>query len=147
MFHKGLNKRSGPADQIAERVVGSESVLFPYPPALFINNAGNAKDWLVGWFGLNGPLRQYFSLYWTVSQRGRKKREKIDERTKVQTTPTRTYCKRNKPLPYCHPNQKDAPGTESLSSAFAPPDHPCMQKKNKTSQNFRTATEVYVTQY
>ena len=40
-------------------------------------------DWLVGWlvgFGLNGPLRQYFSLYWTISQRqsGRKKREMIE---------------------------------------------------------------------
>ena len=37
----------------------------------------------VGWLvvlGLNGPLRQYFSLYRAVSQRGRKKRELIDER-------------------------------------------------------------------
>ena len=25
------------------------------------------KDWLVGCFGLNGPLRQYFSLYQAVS--------------------------------------------------------------------------------
>ena len=25
--------------------------------------------WLVGCFGLNGPLRQYFSLYRAVSQR------------------------------------------------------------------------------
>ena len=32
-------------------------------------------DWLVGCFGLNGPLRQYFSLYWAVSQReGERKR-------------------------------------------------------------------------
>ena len=28
----------------------------------------------------------------------------IDERKNVQTTHTRTYCKRNKPLPYYHPN-------------------------------------------
>ena len=27
-----------------------------------------ALIWLVGWFGFNGPLRQYFSLYRTVSQ-------------------------------------------------------------------------------
>ena len=27
------------------------------------------KDWLVGCFGLNGPSRQYFSLYQAVSQR------------------------------------------------------------------------------
>ena len=25
--------------------------------------------WLVGCFGFNGPLRQYFSLYWAVSQK------------------------------------------------------------------------------
>ena len=41
---------------------------------------------MVGCFGLNGPLRQYFSLYQAVSQRGRKKREMIDERKNVQTT-------------------------------------------------------------
>ena len=27
------------------------------------------ERWLVGCFGLNGPLRQYFSLYRAVSQR------------------------------------------------------------------------------
>ena len=30
---------------------------------------GTVKDWLVGCCGLNGPLRQYFSLYRAVSQR------------------------------------------------------------------------------
>ena len=60
--------------------------------------------WLVSCFGFNGPLRQYFSLYWAVSQRVRKKREKIDERKNVQTTPTRTYCKCNRPLSYYYPN-------------------------------------------
>ena len=34
---------------------------------------------LVGSFMFNGPLRQYFSLYRAVSQRGRKKREVIEE--------------------------------------------------------------------
>ena len=57
--------------------------------------------WLVGCFGFNGPLRQYFTLYRAVSQR---EGERIDERKNVQTTPTRTYCKRNRPLPYCNPN-------------------------------------------
>ena len=28
----------------------------------------------------------------------------MDESKNVQTTPTRTYCKRNRPLPYYHPN-------------------------------------------
>ena len=39
---------------------------------------GYLAFWLVGCFVFNGPLRQYFSLYWAVSQRGRQKREKID---------------------------------------------------------------------
>ena len=34
---------------------------------------------LVGSFGFNGPLRQYFSLYRTVSQREGEKGERIDE--------------------------------------------------------------------
>ena len=64
--------------------------------------------WLVGCFGFNGPLRQYFSLYRTVSQRDRKReskrRERIDESKNDQTTPTSTYCKRSRPLPYCNLN-------------------------------------------
>ena len=104
------------------------------------------KDsWLVGCFGFNGPLRQYFSLYRAVSQREGERgekgqmrekmskqpppaptasatgpcptiiqisrtpppdhpRERIDESKNVQTTPTRTYCKCSRPLPYCNPN-------------------------------------------
>ena len=62
----------------------------------------------VGWlFGFNGPLRQYFSLYQAVSQREgeREKGEKrTDESKNVQTTSTRTYYKRSRPLPYCNPN-------------------------------------------
>ena len=60
--------------------------------------------WLVGCFGFNGPLRQYFSLYRAVSQREGERGERIDESKNVQTTPTRTYCKRNRPLPYCNQN-------------------------------------------
>ena len=48
---------------------------------------------------LTGPLKQYFSLYRAVSQRGRWRRENIEERKNVQTTPTRTYYKRSRPLP------------------------------------------------
>ena len=62
------------------------------------------EGWLVGCFGFNGPLRQYFSLYRAVSQREGERRERIDESKNVQTTPTRTYCKRNRPLPYCNQN-------------------------------------------
>ena len=48
----------------------------------------------------------------------------IDERKNVQTTPTRTYCKRSRSLPYSNPNKQDAPALEVFPSTFAPPDHP-----------------------
>ena len=35
----------------------------------------NGFGWLVG-FGLNGPLRQYFSLYRAVSQREKKRNDR-----------------------------------------------------------------------
>ena len=34
------------------------------------------SSWLVGCFGFNGPLSQYFSLYWAVSQREGERKEK-----------------------------------------------------------------------
>ena len=34
----------------------------------------------------------------------REKEERIVECKNVQTTPTRTYCKCSRPLPYCNPN-------------------------------------------
>ena len=34
-----------------------------------IYSSGSKNCWLVGWFGFNSPLRQYFSLYWAVSLR------------------------------------------------------------------------------
>ena len=61
-------------------------------------------DWLVDCFGFSGPLRQYFSLYRAVSQREVQRGERIEESKNVQTTPTRTYCKRKRPLPYYYPN-------------------------------------------
>ena len=64
--------------------------------------------WLVGCVEFNGHWRQYFILYRAVSQRegdrGGQRRERIDESKNVQTTPTRTYCKRSRPLPYCNQN-------------------------------------------
>ena len=35
--------------------------------ALAVGAGGGCLDWLVGCFGFNGPLRQYFSLYRAVS--------------------------------------------------------------------------------
>ena len=85
------------------------------------------KPRLVGCFGFNGPLRQYFSLYRAVSQREGEREERIDESKNVQTTPTRTYCKCNRPLPYCI-KIVGRPGTGSLPSTIAPPDHPVQTK-------------------
>ena len=51
-------------------------------------------------FRFNGPLRQYFSLYRAVSQREGERGERIDESKNVQTIPSRTYCKRIRPLPW-----------------------------------------------
>ena len=65
---------------------------------------GEVGCWLVV-FGFNGPLRQYFSLYRAVSQReGEREEKRIDESKNIQTTPTRTYYKRSRPLTYCNPN-------------------------------------------
>ena len=61
---------------------------------------------LGGW--LFGVLRPFETVLQSISgrlpERGRKKREVIDERKNVKTTPTSTYCKHNRPLPYCYPN-------------------------------------------
>ena len=43
------------------------------------------------------------SLYRTICQRGRKRKERIDESKNVQTTPTHTYCKSSRSLPYSNP--------------------------------------------
>ena len=80
--------------------------------------------WLVGCSGFNGPLREYFSLYRAVSQRGRKRTGRIDESKNVLKKPTRTYCKCSRPLPYCNPNCRTPRGTGSLPRTIAPPDHP-----------------------
>ena len=87
---------------VNENALNSEHSLMHYkePPSNYLFHG-----WLVGCFGFNGPLRQYFSLYRAVSQReGEIGEEKIEESKNVQTTPTRTYCKRIRPLPYCHSN-------------------------------------------
>ena len=43
--------------------------------------------WLVGCFGFNGPLRQYFSLYRAVSQREGERGEKGQTREKMSKQP------------------------------------------------------------
>ena len=43
---------------------------YPFYPLVTVHG------WLVGFLGLNGPLRQYFSLYRAVSQREGEREEK-----------------------------------------------------------------------
>ena len=54
------------------------------------------------------PQRPFEAIFQSLSgrlpKRGRKRRERIEKSKNVQTTPTRTYCKRSMPLPYCNPN-------------------------------------------
>ena len=79
---------------------------------------------LAGYFGFNGPLRHYFSLHLAISQRGRKKTKKIDERKKCPKNPTLTYCKRNRPFALLLSKLVGRPGTKCLLSTITPPDHP-----------------------
>ena len=60
---------------------------------------------LVGWFWVSRPFETVFqSISGRLPKKGRKRKERIDESKNVQTTPTRTYCKRSRPLPYCNLN-------------------------------------------
>ena len=80
----------------------------PLGPLVILNIiCGNERYKFVGWLvlGFNSLLRQYFNLYRAISQEGRKRREMIDQRKNVQTTPTRTHCKRSRPLFYYYPNK------------------------------------------
>ena len=46
---------------------------------VYISFSNKKGGKLVGCFGFNGPLRQYFSLYRAVSQREGERGERIDE--------------------------------------------------------------------
>ena len=137
------------------------SAVGPCPTVIQIVGRPGTGFWLVGCLGFNGPLRQFFSLYRAVSQREGERRERIDESKNVQTTPTRTYCKCNRPLPYYNPNcrtprhwkftqhhrttQPPHPGTGSLPSTIATPNHPSAPLSfigDLSSTIFDTATQV-----
>ena len=91
-------------------------------------------------FGFNGTLRQYYSLYRAVSQREGEKGERIDESKNVQTTPIRIYCKRKGPCPTVI-KIVGRPGIGNLPSTIAPPDnHP--PRHWKFIRNHRT-TRLY----
>ena len=71
---------------------------------------------------LKGPLSPKQSIN-QPPKRGGERKERIDRSKNFQTTPTRTYCKRNRPLSYSNPNCRTA-CTGSLPSTIAPPDNP-----------------------
>ena len=57
--------------------VGAGGVVWTFYSHLsFLSSFSLSLGWLVGCFGLNGPLRQYFSLYRAVSQREGERKEK-----------------------------------------------------------------------
>ena len=105
----------------------------------------------VGCFGLNGPLRLYFSLYRVVSQKEgeRKRNDRREERINAQTTPTRTHCKSSRPLPYSNINQQDAPALEVHPAPYRNTRPPLLSggpiRNNKTKQNIivRHTKEIY----
>ena len=66
---------------------------------------------MVGCFGSNG-LRDSFSVYIGPSPREGERREMIDGRKNIQTTPYHTHRKRSRPLPHHYPNQRDVPALE-----------------------------------
>ena len=55
--------------------------------------------WLVGCFGLNGPLRQYFSLYWAVSHREKEKRNDRREKKCPNNPPPASVASTIGPCP------------------------------------------------
>ena len=79
--------------------------------------------------------------HWKFAQHHRTTRpplergERIDESKNVQTTPTRTYCKCNRPLPYCNQNCR-TPRTGSLPSTIAPPDHSLLWETARYRQKY-----------
>ena len=83
--------------------------------------------WLVGWlvgFGFNGPLRQYFSLYRAVSQREGERGKKGQMRVKMsKQAPPAPTASAVGPCPTVI-QIVGRPGTGSLPSTIAPPDHP-----------------------
>ena len=74
--------------------------------------------------GFNGPLRQYFSLYRAVSQREGERGEKGQTRVKMsKQPPPAPTASTIGPCPTVIQNV-GRPGTGSLPSTIAPPDHP-----------------------
>ena len=79
--------------------------------------------WLVGWFWINNPLRQCFSLYRAFSQREGERGVKEQMRVKMsKQPPPAPTASAVGPCPTVI-QIVGRPGTGSLPSTIAPPDH------------------------
>ena len=70
-----------PSLKYLKQVVMEDNIFDYFSMYVYTFNPGHLRwghfgPWLVGCFGLNGPLRQYFSLYRAVSQREGERKEK-----------------------------------------------------------------------
>ena len=83
--------------------------------------------WLVAYLGLNGPLRQYFSLCMAVSQRKRKKKDFWREEN-VKTAPSAPTASAVGPRPTIVQISR-SPRHWNLISTIASRDHPRSSKR------------------
>ena len=112
-----------------------------------MNGREQAVGWLVGCFGFSGPLRQYFSLYQTVSQREEERGEKGQRRVKLsKQRPPAPIASAIGPCPTIT-QIVGHPGTGSLPRTIAPPDllrasekhrNKCYTSINLLRRNFET---------
>ena len=94
-------------------------------------------SWLVGCFGFNSPLRQYFSLYRAVSQKEGEREERIDESKMSKPPPPAPTASATGPCPTVI-KIVGRPGTGSLPRTIAPPDHP-LQNRVEHEKSFITS--------
>ena len=64
------------------------------------------------------------SISGRLPEREKERRNDRREKKNVQTTPSRTYCKRSKPLPYSNLNKQDAPVLEAYPASSHHPTTP-----------------------
>ena len=97
---------------------------------------------LVGWFWVYRPFETVFqSISGRLPKRGRKRKERIDESKNVQTTPPAPTASAVGPCPTVI-QIVGRPGTGSLPSTIAPPDHPRFVMKLISVANTATCRRV-----
>ena len=119
--HKGNKQmQKNPANSQQNLTVFSAATDSEHNMSVLITQGGESHGFNdVGCFGFNGPLRQYFSLYGAVSQREGERIDEIKMSKQPQPAPTASAedpCPNVIQIVGC-------PGTGSLPSTIAPPDH------------------------